>query len=238
MPHEAESSSTELSASTPLSYSAHLDATTADNLDIPWTPLDIDNNVYQSPYRRTPTDLPAMVPAPEPKRLTDTNLMSPAQFATGEYIDTVSAQPANAHGEEVAIDSRQDVQIPAGMSTDEEAIEDLMSPIRDRWLYPVFSTQPTTCDPEKSTVQFYGQILRTYPQMMVSKDQLPPIIHPWQLSTKPVPLPLANCFSLVRLWEGRADGAGQLIDETVGREMKRLLNEVCRAFSYTLTACQ
>ena len=99
--------------------------------------------------------------------------------------------------------------------------------IRDRWLYPVFSAQTTTCHPDKSAVQLYGQILETYPRMMSHKDQLPPIIHPWQVSEKPIPLPLANCFSLVRMWEDRVDGAEKLTEETVGREMERLFDEVC-----------
>ena len=98
--------------------------------------------------------------------------------------------------------------------------------IRDRWMCLLNTAVSKTCTPHKPTVEFYGQILQTYPGMMAHKTQLPPIIHPLQLSARVTPLPLANCFSLVRLWEDRVNGSEQLAEDTVRREMQRLFDEV------------
>jgi hypothetical protein len=123
--------------------------------------------------------------------------------------------------------------INAAVDQQVSAVQDLLS-IRDRWLFPLFSSQETTCHPDKPTVQLYGQILKTYSQMMARKDQLPPIVHPRQLLTT-APLPLANCLSLARMWEDRASVAKQLVQETVRQEMRRLFDEVSLLSSCILT---
>jgi len=53
----------------------------------------------------------------------------------------------------------------------------------------------------------------------------PPFIHPLQIERGTVPLALANCYSLVRMWELRADGSEAIVTATVQREMERLLEE-------------
>lgn len=104
------------------------------------------------------------------------------------------------------------------------ALKDL-SGIRGRWLSHIWLGNGKTSKLNKSAVYFYGQILRTYPQIMSSKDQLPPIIHPWQISTS-VPVPIANCRSLVHIWEDRANGSTELAIDSIRREMSRLFKEV------------
>ena len=40
-------------------------------------------------------------------------------------------------------------------------------------------------------------------------------------------LTLSNCFCLTRMWEDLINGAEELTVETVQREMRRLVDEVC-----------
>jgi hypothetical protein len=47
-----------------------------------------------------------------------------------------------------------------------------------------------------------------------------------------LPLPLANCFSLIRMWMGREHGSDTLIVETVKSEMQRLFDEVSTLFHW------
>lgn len=177
------------------------DATTSEDAMNPWTLFDFEN-----PFLGPPLTPPLSNYQPNALQLPPAELVNPSEVEklTGYVIPDESF--SIVHQQALVI---QDV-----------------NPIRDRWLYPVISAQTTTCNPNKSTVQFYGQILKTYPQMTLVKDQLPPIIHPWQLSaTDTVPVPLGNCFSLIRMWEGRSASSSQLIDETLKREMNRLFNE-------------
>ncbi len=104
-----------------------------------------------------------------------------------------------------------------------------LSPLRDRWLNNVLFLSDKTCNPNKASVHFYGQILRTYPRMLSQKDQLPPVIHPWQILANPIPVPLANCITLTRMWQNRAEGAEQLVVDSIRKEVGRLLDEVSLA---------
>ncbi|KAM4055766.1 fungal zn(2)-Cys(6) binuclear cluster domain-containing protein [Hirsutella rhossiliensis] len=96
--------------------------------------------------------------------------------------------------------------------------------IRDRWLRPflVVDQPPKTFHPH--TLQYMSCVLRSYArQMMASDDRgVPPIIHPTQLRDRSIPVALANCYSLVRLWQHRADGSEVMVAETVRREMDQL----------------
>ena len=96
----------------------------------------------------------------------------------------------------------------------------------DRPLNNVLFLTDKTCHPNHALVHFHGQILRAYSKMLVQKDQLPAVIHPWQMSAKPVPLPLANCVTLARMWQDHAEGAERLIIDSIRHEVGRLLDEV------------
>lgn len=62
--------------------------------------------------------------------------------------------------------------------------------------------------------------------MLLRKGNLPPYIHPAQLEGVNMPTPLANCLSLVKLWDGRVRGGELIVNETIKNEMERLYNEV------------
>lgn len=62
--------------------------------------------------------------------------------------------------------------------------------------------------------------------MMGKEIQLPPIIHPSQLSGEQKQMQLSNCFTLAKMWYGQCPGATDIVQETVKREMQELINTV------------
>jgi hypothetical protein len=105
-----------------------------------------------------------------------------------------------------------------------------ISSMRDRWLYPYLEQSPPGVpEPElKAGVVLMCRVFRTYPRMMSRRVQLPPFIHDHQLRGM-VPVPLANCFALSRMWNGHTDveGSANIVQSTIRAEMDRLFNEVC-----------
>ncbi|KAL2007381.1 hypothetical protein VTN00DRAFT_8819 [Thermoascus crustaceus] len=98
--------------------------------------------------------------------------------------------------------------------------------IRNRWLESFLPSEdqvPKAFQPY--TVQFLTCVLGTYPKYMLRHGGIPPIIHPLQIGGQQLPVPLANCYSLVRMWETRARGSEAIVTATVQREMERLLEE-------------
>lgn len=111
--------------------------------------------------------------------------------------------------------------------------------VHDRWLYPYVGHPPARYSVMKQSMSYLCRVFRTYPKMMARREQVPPFIHPTQLSNGNVPLPLANCFALSRMWEGSRpeDGDGSLIRSTIQKEMEKLFSEVRQkilAFSFPL----
>ncbi|PGH09148.1 hypothetical protein GX51_00902 [Blastomyces parvus] len=89
-------------------------------------------------------------------------------------------------------------------------------------------TAPSTPAPAYSlthhTMQMLFRIAKTWPRMMARGIQLPPIIHPKQVSDGNMPLPLANCFALVKMWHGQPHGGASIVQQTVKREMQMIAN--------------
>jgi hypothetical protein len=101
------------------------------------------------------------------------------------------------------------------------------SDIQNRWITSFFSPGaqiPKNIHPH--TVQYVACVLRSYPKYMLHDKGVPPIIHPKQVGAKWLSEPLANCYSLVRLWEGCVQGSETMIANTVKQEMERLVSEV------------
>ncbi|RAK96936.1 Zn(II)2Cys6 transcription factor domain-containing protein [Aspergillus ibericus CBS 121593] len=101
--------------------------------------------------------------------------------------------------------------------------------IRDRWLRP-YILPPLGQDEVPKvyhpfTLQYISRILTTYPRGMLRDGDVPPIIHRLQVVGRRMPRALANCYSLVRMWEQAAAGSEALVVETVEKEMDRLANE-------------
>lgn len=106
---------------------------------------------------------------------------------------------------------------------------------QDRWLYPYIGHPPARYSVMKQSMSYLCRIFRTYPKIMARREQLPPFIHPAQLAGGNIPLPLANCFALSRMWGGRKeeDQDGDIIKNTIQHEMKRLFSEVCQTYFRT-----
>lgn len=102
--------------------------------------------------------------------------------------------------------------------------------IRDRWLRPYIL--PSLEDEEipkayhPFTLQYIARILCTYPRCMLKDGGLPPIIHRAQITGKEMPRALANCYSLVRMWEQAVPGSEAMVVGIVENEMRRLAEEV------------
>ncbi|KFY13567.1 hypothetical protein V491_06360 [Pseudogymnoascus sp. VKM F-3775] len=96
--------------------------------------------------------------------------------------------------------------------------------IRDRWLYPYIEPSPLSYALREQSMFYLCRVFRTYPRMMARRERLPPMIHPTQAS-QDMPLPLKNCFSITRMWEGGAEEASSLVQGTIEREMERLFAE-------------
>lgn len=99
--------------------------------------------------------------------------------------------------------------------------------IRNRWLgdfIPSFGQRAKNHPP--SITLFISRVLKTYSTILLTEGHLPPFIHPAQLSGPDVPTPLANCFSLIRLWDGQVRGSENMVREIIRNEMNRLYEEV------------
>ncbi|WPH01295.1 Hypothetical protein R9X50_00413300 [Acrodontium crateriforme] len=95
--------------------------------------------------------------------------------------------------------------------------------IQHRWMRPFLATgedAPKAFQP--FTLQYISCVLRTYPKQMTRIDTFAPIIHPAQMIDDSTAGPLANCYSLVRMWYFQAPGSDLLVAQTIQREMNRL----------------
>ncbi|KAK9312625.1 hypothetical protein V1522DRAFT_234122 [Lipomyces starkeyi] len=159
------------------------------------------------------------VDMPSPATSSSRNVVSLEQSSTVTATDNQEdIAPSTDHGP--ALETRLDFSAVDLRSTTDS------SKIRDRWMesfVPSFSQRPKILQPY--TVQFLSCVLRTYPKCMTRPNGLPPIIHPLQVVDQEMPQPLANCYSLVRMWYGRATGSEEIVTVTVKQEMERLLYE-------------
>ncbi|GIK07762.1 hypothetical protein Aspvir_003430 [Aspergillus viridinutans] len=110
--------------------------------------------------------------------------------------------------------------------------------IRDRWLRPYLLPPLGRDEIPKAyhpfTLQYISVILKTYPRYMLKDGGFPPIIHHTQVNTNHMPQSLANCYSLVRMWEQAAPGSETMVMGTVEAEMERLASETMSQHDYDL----
>lgn len=102
--------------------------------------------------------------------------------------------------------------------------------IRDRWLRPYIppplgqNEVPKVYHP--STLQYISRVLSSYPRCMLRNGNIPPIIHHTQVERGEIPHALANCYTLVRMWEQAVPGSEEMVVKTLEKEMDRLAEEV------------
>ncbi|KAL2868929.1 Zn(II)2Cys6 transcription factor domain-containing protein [Aspergillus lucknowensis] len=98
--------------------------------------------------------------------------------------------------------------------------------IRDRWLRP-YILPPLGSDEipkvyHPFTLQYVSRVLSTYPNRMLKDGDVSPFIHHSQVSGSLMPLALANCYTLMRMWTQAAPGSETMVVNTIEQEMDRL----------------
>ncbi len=98
---------------------------------------------------------------------------------------------------------------------------------RRRRLLGVVPGTPNTDTVAKHTMHFIIRNLKSWPRLMALHQvtHLPPMIHRIQLSGD-IPIPLANCCTLVKMWADHSKNSAGLVRDTILREIQRLLREV------------
>ncbi|KAK0609190.1 hypothetical protein DIS24_g12407, partial [Lasiodiplodia hormozganensis] len=80
------------------------------------------------------------------------------------------------------------------------------------------------------TLHVVIRILKSWPRLMAmhgaSPQHLPPMMHPVQLEphADALPVPLANCFALTKLWATHTRATAQLVHDAATQEVQRLLH--------------
>jgi hypothetical protein len=95
-------------------------------------------------------------------------------------------------------------------------------------------TDAQTAALARHSMELVFRVMRTWPRMLAEDFQLPPLIHPTQRWNKELPLPLAHCITLAKMWYGQCEGAEEIVRATILKEVDCLLEHV-RALSRKLT---
>ena len=98
--------------------------------------------------------------------------------------------------------------------------------ISDQWLMSMIPTTDTTPILAKHSMEVLLRVIGSWPRMMAKEFQLPPIIHTSQISGKVLPLPLANCFTITKMWHSQCHGSSNIVRDTVMKEMTTLFENV------------
>lgn len=109
------------------------------------------------------------------------------------------------------------------------APELVVSNYRRRLLLNEARLTPNTDPVARHTMHFVIRVLKSWPRMMGSHltSQLPPMIHRLQLADG-IPIPLANCCTLAKMWIMHSEESRDLVQRTVHNEVRRLLRDVSR----------
>ena len=102
--------------------------------------------------------------------------------------------------------------------------------IRDRWLrsyiLPSLGQDEIPKVYHPFTLQYISRVLKTYPRYLLEGTDVPPIIHRTQVQGQELPRSLANCYTLMRMWERAAPGSEAMVVSILEKEMERLVGEV------------
>ncbi|PLB50816.1 hypothetical protein P170DRAFT_508927 [Aspergillus steynii IBT 23096] len=75
------------------------------------------------------------------------------------------------------------------------------------------------------SMEIIFRVVRTWPKMLAEEFQLPPLVHPTQVSPNKTAQPLAHCITLSKMWHGQCKGAEQMVYSTILRELTNLLDD-------------
>jgi len=98
----------------------------------------------------------------------------------------------------------------------------------DAWLETVVPCGTTPSPLKQHSIEFTLQILRTWPRMMASTDQYPPIFHCTHLRQEEMAEPLARCYTIAKMWHDQSFKSAAFVHEITIREMTNLFQNVCK----------
>ncbi|KAL4908354.1 hypothetical protein BDW74DRAFT_175043 [Aspergillus multicolor] len=76
------------------------------------------------------------------------------------------------------------------------------------------------------SMEFIFRVLRAWPRMLAEEFQTPPLLHHSHICDgKSLPLPLANCVTLVKMWHGHCQGAEDMVQKLIMNEANTLLTK-------------
>lgn len=78
----------------------------------------------------------------------------------------------------------------------------------------------------RNSMELIFRVLRTWPRMLADEFQFPPLFHHTQVGREALPVPLAKCFTLAKMWHRQAVGAEEIVSTTIMREVDYLLGNV------------
>ncbi|CAH0057552.1 unnamed protein product [Clonostachys solani] len=87
---------------------------------------------------------------------------------------------------------------------------------------------PNSSSGAMHTANFVIRVLKSWARLVATHHvcKLPPFIHRLQISgDSSIPPPLANCFTLVKMWSEHTQGSMGLVENTILLEIQRLLRE-------------
>ncbi|KAL5337898.1 hypothetical protein BJX70DRAFT_367990 [Aspergillus crustosus] len=91
---------------------------------------------------------------------------------------------------------------------------------------PKSSVEASSAGLMHHSMEFIFRVLRAWPRMLADEFQTPPLIHHSHLGdSNSLPLPLANCFTLVKMWHGQCQGSGDMVNRLIENEVNNLLSK-------------
>ncbi|EED20853.1 conserved hypothetical protein [Talaromyces stipitatus ATCC 10500] len=104
--------------------------------------------------------------------------------------------------------------------------EDKLSPIRSRWINPLFKPPNRTVSVNQASARFMTQVLKCYPKMIARDGTLPPMIHRLQTTSRTIPTPLVDCLAWTKMWEHRTGNLDAILLNAMQGEVERLYKNV------------
>ncbi|KAK9250411.1 hypothetical protein V1507DRAFT_438159 [Lipomyces tetrasporus] len=133
---------------------------------------------------------------------------SAEEYQTSSLIDLLLAgtdqltNPHQAYPDTTTAVTRSSAVTTLDDSDGTHATSPDVSMIQEQWMLSLWPSETPNSALAKHSMEFLFRVLRTWPRMMADEIQLPPLIHTTHFSNKALPLPLANCFTLAKMWMG------------------------------------
>ncbi|KAF2808058.1 uncharacterized protein BDZ99DRAFT_391543 [Mytilinidion resinicola] len=176
---------------------------------------------------------PPSAPDPQPPPVfAQTDSFSQFLFSHNDPFPNVSS---SSLGADLALTSFADQSCSPATNTPE------INNFGNDWTNLPFLEQLDSTPPlARHSMEVLLRVMKTWPKMLAKEFQPPPLLHTSQMyhiltnqnprilpeqSAHPVPQPLANCFTISKMWAGQCEGASGIVTETVTKEMESLFEK-------------